>query len=89
MPAEQAVEYALAEPTTSQEDAAAAAQAGLTWRELEVLRLVARGMSNGEIAESLVLSVHTVHRHVANVLGKLGVSSRAAAVAQAARFDLL
>ena len=42
-----------------------------------------------EIATSLVLSEHTIHRHVANVLGKLGVSSRAAAVAQAARHDLL
>jgi DNA-binding CsgD family transcriptional regulator len=61
----------------------------LTGRELEVLRLVARGMSNQEIATSLVLSEHTVHRHMANVLGKLGVSSRAAAVAQAARQDLL
>ena len=65
------------------------APAGLTRRELEVLRLVAKGMSNHEIASRLVLSEHTVHRHVANVLGKLGVSSRAAAVAQAARHDLL
>jgi ATP/maltotriose-dependent transcriptional regulator MalT len=65
------------------------APAGLTGRELEILRLVAQGMSNQEIATSLVLSEHTVHRHVANVLGKLGVSSRAAAVAQAARLDLL
>jgi LuxR family transcriptional regulator, maltose regulon positive regulatory protein len=62
---------------------------GLTHRELEVLRLMAQGMSNQEIATSLVLSAHTIHRHVANVLGKLGVSSRAAAVAQAARHDLL
>lgn len=62
---------------------------GLTHRELEVLRLMAQGMSNQEIATSLVLSEHTIHRHVANVRGKLGVSSRAAAVAQAARLDLL
>ena len=48
-----------------------------------------RGMSNQEIAADLVLSEHTVHRHVANVLGKLGVSSRAAAVAEAARLDLI
>jgi ATP/maltotriose-dependent transcriptional regulator MalT len=46
-------------------------------------------MSNQEIATTLVLSEHTVHRHVANVLGKLGVSSRTAAVAQAARLDLI
>ncbi|MDQ4126741.1 MAG: LuxR C-terminal-related transcriptional regulator [Actinomycetota bacterium] len=63
--------------------------AGVTRRELEILRLIAQGMSNQEIATSLVLSEHTVHRHVANVLGKLGVSSRAAAVAQAARHGLL
>jgi LuxR family transcriptional regulator, maltose regulon positive regulatory protein len=62
---------------------------GLTHRELEILRLLAQGMSNQEIATGLVLSEHTIHRHVANVLGKLGVSSRAAAVAQAARHDLL
>jgi DNA-binding NarL/FixJ family response regulator len=65
------------------------APAGLTGRELEILRLIAQGMSNQEIATTLVLSEHTVHRHVANVLGKLGVSSRAAAVAQAARHGLL
>jgi ATP/maltotriose-dependent transcriptional regulator MalT len=46
-------------------------------------------MSNQEIADDLVLSEHTVHRHVANVLGKLGVSSRSAAVAEAARLDVL
>jgi predicted ATPase/DNA-binding CsgD family transcriptional regulator len=69
--------------------AASEARGGLTKRELEVIRLVARGMSNQEIAESLIISEHTVHRHVANVLGKLGTSSRTAAVAQAARLDLL
>ena len=86
---EQAIEYALEEPTAPQDDAAPAAQAGLTKRELEVLRLVAGGMSNQQIATTLVLSEHTVHRHIANVLAKLGVSSRAAAVAQAARLDVL
>jgi ATP/maltotriose-dependent transcriptional regulator MalT len=50
---------------------------------------VAGGMSNQEIAAELVLSEHTVHRHVANVLAKLGVSSRTAAVAEAAKLDLL
>ncbi len=63
--------------------------AGLSRRELEVLRLVARGMSNHEIAADLVLSEHTVHRHVANVFAKLGVSSRASAVAEAAGLDLI
>jgi two-component system, NarL family, nitrate/nitrite response regulator NarL len=48
----------------------------LTAREHEVLRCVARGDSNKTIARTFDLSVHTVKRHVANILGKLGVSSR-------------
>jgi non-specific serine/threonine protein kinase len=89
MPAEQAVEYALEGPMTSHDDAASAAQAGLTRRQVEVLRLVAKGLSNREIATDLVLSEHTVHRHISNVLAKLGASSRAAAVAQAGNLGLL
>jgi DNA-binding NarL/FixJ family response regulator len=61
----------------------------LSPREQEVLHLVARGKTNAEIATALVLSEHTVHRHVANILAKLGVSSRAAAVAAATEQDLL
>ena len=61
----------------------------LTSRETEVLRLVASGLSNREIASSLVLSEHTVHRHVANILRKLAQSSRAAATAHAARVGLI
>jgi pimeloyl-ACP methyl ester carboxylesterase/DNA-binding CsgD family transcriptional regulator len=57
----------------------------LSRRETEVLRLVAVGLSNREIASSLVLSEHTVHRHVANILTKLAQSSRAAAAAHATR----
>jgi len=63
--------------------------AGLSAREIEVLRLVADGLNNQVIAERLFLSEHTVHRHVANIFNKLSVSSRAAAVAQAARRGLL
>lgn len=63
--------------------------AGLTGREIEVLKLVAEGFNNQTIGERLFLSEHTVHRHVANILNKLSVSSRAAAVAQAARRGLL
>ena len=63
--------------------------AGLTKRELEVLRLVAEGLNNQDIAERLFVSEHTIHRHVANIFSKLSVSSRAAAVAQAARRGLL
>ena len=62
---------------------------GLTKREIEVLRLVAEGLNNQTIAERLFVSDHTVHRHLANILRKLSVSTRAAAVAQAARRGLL
>lgn len=61
----------------------------LTPRELEVLRLVAEGLTTAAIARRLVLSEHTVHRHVANLLTKLDASSRAAAVARAGAAGLL
>jgi DNA-binding CsgD family transcriptional regulator len=61
----------------------------LSARELEVLRLVALGHSDREIAAQLVLSPHTVHRHVANIRTKLRLPSRAAAAAHAARLGLL
>jgi ATP/maltotriose-dependent transcriptional regulator MalT len=68
---------------------AAGRRAGLTRREVQVLSLVAQGLSNPQIAERLVVSEHTVHRHMANIYARLGVSSRAAAVALAAEHDLL
>lgn len=55
----------------------------LTEREREILDLVARGLTNTEIASRLVLSPKTVRNHVSNVFGKLQVASRAEAVAQA------
>lgn len=61
----------------------------LTAREREVLRLVAEGKSDRTIAAELVLSEHTVHRHMANILAKLGCSSRSAAVAEAVRAGLV
>lgn len=61
----------------------------LTGREVEVLRLVADGLSNADVAERLMLSEHTVKRHVANILTKLDVGSRAAAVAKASREGIL
>jgi len=61
----------------------------LSERERQVLALVARGLTDPEIAEQLVISRHTVHRHVANVRHKLGSTSRSAAVAEAARLGLL
>jgi ATP/maltotriose-dependent transcriptional regulator MalT len=61
----------------------------LSARELEVLKLVAQGLSDADIAERLIVSPHTVHRHVANIRAKLRLPSRAAAVAYAAREGLL
>jgi pimeloyl-ACP methyl ester carboxylesterase/DNA-binding CsgD family transcriptional regulator len=61
----------------------------LSGREREVLALVASGLTDPEIAEQLVVSRHTVHRHVANIRHKLGQGSRAAAVAEAGRLGLL
>jgi DNA-binding CsgD family transcriptional regulator len=61
----------------------------LTRRQRDVMLLVAEGLSDQEIAARLYLSEHTVHRHVANVMTRLGVSSRAAAVATALRSRLL
>jgi pimeloyl-ACP methyl ester carboxylesterase/DNA-binding CsgD family transcriptional regulator len=61
----------------------------LSSRETEILRLVATGMSNREIATTLVLSEHTVHRHIANILRKLAQSTRAAAATHALRAGLI
>jgi pimeloyl-ACP methyl ester carboxylesterase/DNA-binding CsgD family transcriptional regulator len=70
-------------------EAAAEALAELSAREREVLGLVAGGLSDAQIAERLVISPHTVHRHVANILAKLRLPTRAAAAAAAARAGLL
>ena len=61
----------------------------LSERELDVLRLMEQGMSNGEIAQRLVVTVGTVKSHVHNIISKLGVSSRTQAVAQARVLKLL
>jgi DNA-binding CsgD family transcriptional regulator len=68
---------------------AAGAAHGLSSRELEVLRLIAAGKSNREIAAALVISEHTVARHVQNIFGKLNVSSRTAAGAFAFEHHLV
>ncbi len=58
-------------------------------RELEVLRLVARGLPNREMAQRLVIAEGTVHQHVQHIYNKLGVSTRAAATLFAMQHDLL
>ena len=63
------------------------ALADLSRRERDVMRLVAEGLSNEEIAERLFLSVRTVERHLSNVYVKLRVSGKAARAAAAARFS--
>jgi len=65
-----------------------AAAPGLTPRELEVLRLVAAGRSNGQIAEALFISRKTASVHVSNILAKLGVHTRTEAAAAAHRLGL-
>ena len=60
-----------------------ASQQGLSPREVEVLRLIVHGLTNRAIASELFISERTVHRHVSNILGKLGVSSRTQAATRA------
>jgi non-specific serine/threonine protein kinase len=82
MSMEQAIEYALSEeePTSLISPASKGSSAdeppALTPREEEVAALVARELTNRQIASELFLSVHTVHHHVTNILKKLNLSSR-------------
>ena len=77
------------EASTSERAWNAAVASTLTRREREILRLVAQGLSDKEAAAALDLSEHTIHRHISNILNKLDVPSRTAAVAQAAQHGLL
>ena len=86
--------YLLREMTVRPETASAQSVAAglvepLTAREVEILRLIATGMRNQEIADHLFISLHTVKRHIANAYGKLGVSHRTEAVARANELNLL
>ena len=76
------------EPASAHSAAAGLAEP-LTVREVEILRLVAAGMRNQEIADHLFISLSTVKRHIANAYGKLGVSHRTEAVARANELNLL
>ena len=80
------LEARLAEQMTAMERTA---NAGLSPREIEVLRLVARGRRNREIAESLFLSVRTVERHLTNLYAKIGAEGRAEAIAFAHDHNLI
>jgi DNA-binding NarL/FixJ family response regulator len=79
--------------STARDDVAAAtwrrAAGGLSAREVEVLRLVAAGLTNRAIAEALTISERTVDRHVSNIYTKLDVSTRAAATAFAYEHGLV
>ena len=95
MTLEQAIAAALSDeeaaPATVAQPVATAirdAAHGLTSRELEVLRLVAQGTTDGEIAAHLSISVKTVNKHVASVLSKTGSANRTAATAFAMRHGL-
>jgi DNA-binding NarL/FixJ family response regulator len=76
-------------PVGDNSGAANAAAGGLTPRELDVLRLIAAGMSNGRIASELFISPKTASVHVSNILSKLGATSRGQAAATAHELRLL
>jgi LuxR family maltose regulon positive regulatory protein len=66
-----------------------AARDSLTRREVEIMRLICRGLSNQEIAGELIVSLNTVKKHTSNIYGKLGVRSRTQAIARARGMDLV
>lgn len=67
----------------------AASSAALTAREVEVLRLVAEGLTDGQIAKRLIISRRTVTSHLTSIYNKLGVSSRTAATRLAVEHQLV
>ena len=85
-PAIAAIQNLLAElPPEAQSAGTSPASDGLSARELEVLRLLAMGRSNAQIAEALVISPNTVNRHVSNIYAKTGSANRAEAATYASR----
>ena len=98
MTPEQAMEYALSkeeEPAPSPPASATTTlaspssfPAGLSAREAEVLELVAKGLTNNQVADELFISPRTINRHLTSIYHKLGVSSRAAATRFALEHDL-
>ena len=80
---------ALGEPATVEKPSAAPLIERLSEREVQVLRLIADGATNREIADELVVTVNTVKRHISNIFGKLEVSNRTQAIARARELNLL
>jgi non-specific serine/threonine protein kinase len=89
MTSEQAIQYALEQEAGPKQAAAEANSAGLSAREAEVLRLVAGGLTNAEVAEKLFLSSRAVDWHLGTIYRKLGSHSRTEAARFAAEHDLL
>ena len=85
IPAPTPTEPSSASPTTSP----VSYPAGLTAREVEVLRLVAQGMTNEQVAEQLVISPRTVNTHLTSIYGKIGVTTRSAATRYAVEHHLV
>jgi predicted ATPase/class 3 adenylate cyclase/DNA-binding CsgD family transcriptional regulator len=84
-----ALEAAQTRPSTAPLAPSPAYPAGLTKRELEILRLVAQGLTNAQVAERLVISSRTVDTHLTAIYGKLGVTSRGAATRFAVEHHLV
>jgi DNA-binding NarL/FixJ family response regulator len=77
------------QPPTSQMKSRGASAAGLTRREIEVLRLLTMGLTTTQIASQLVISLATVNTHVGSIYTKLGVTSRSAATRYAVEHHLV
>jgi len=89
MSPEKAVEYALEQESAPEPVAPEPYPAGLSAREAEVLRLVATGLTNAEVAEELFLSSRTVDWHLGSIYRKIGFHSRTEATRFALEHDLL
>ncbi len=79
-PEQQAIEKTTSAPSAAPTAPASGRVEGLTPREIEILRLVANGLSDAQIAEQLVISRRTVNTHLSSIYSKLGVNSRTAAM---------